>query len=167
MKLLGLLAVLLAACSHSREPTILPTPAGATDVEHLVLKEIGAFQTHFVLDVAYPSVTVLEHYQRTIADPWVQCANRRDGWSRYIDAAGVDSRGRTQRTVHKRSHTWVNLQAERMLLLSLRYTSDPSDSGPPDNTMQQAILVEYFDQDIKSEVERLGLTCPKEVTSAL
>jgi hypothetical protein len=67
---------------------------------------------------------------------------------------------------------WVNPQANRILLLSVSYDSDaPRDLrqriGPPDNDSQKVILVEYFDQDIKNEIDRLKLQCPPEVHAAL
>jgi hypothetical protein len=171
--LVGLIVTLSAvSCSSHHVPTILPTPAEAKDVNSFPFLGGQAFETHFVLNVRYPSTAAVEHYGKLINRPWYRCVWGNDGWDSYLDVSGVDSKGRTSRTVHRYNRMWVNPQAKRSLLLALTYYSDPAPDprrgiGSPDNESQQVILVEYFSQDIKDEIRRLKLQCPPEVDAAL
>ena len=172
-RLLSLVALLSAvSCSSHHDPTVLPAPPEAKDVDSFPLLEGQAYETTFLLDVPYPSNVAIEHYEKLIHNPWYRCAWGKGDWNSYLDVSGVDTKGRTSRIVHQKSRMWVNPQAKRVLLLSLHYHSDPPSNpgqriGPPDNNSQQVILVEYFDQDIKDEIKRLKLECPPEVHAAL
>jgi hypothetical protein len=168
------LVVLLSAvsCPSHHDPTVLPTPPEAKDVDSFSLLDGRAHETTFLLDAPYPSNVAIEHYEKLIHNPWHRCVWGKDDWDSYLDVAGVDTKGRTSRVVHRTSRTWVNPQTKRVLLLSLHYHSDPPPNprqriGRPDNNSQVVILVEYFDQDIKDEIKRLKLQCPPEVHAAL
>ena len=55
---------------------------------------------------------------------------------------------------------WVNRDAGRALMLSMRYYS-PSDCAPqPLNDLQQVVVVEYFGVDVDDHIKTHSLRCP-------
>ena len=159
------------SCSNHYDPTVLPTPANAKEVQQRYLSGGMAYQTNFILKVKYPSTVALDYYSKSIGKPWYYCVWGSGEWESYLDSTGFDSKGRTTRTVHHKLHMWVNPKAKRSLALILSYYSDPlpdlKQRITPDNDSQQVILVEYFGLDINDEIERLKLRCPPEVYAAL
>jgi hypothetical protein len=58
----------------------------------------------FVLNVRYPSTVALEHYSKFISKPWYYCVWGRGEWESFLDATGMDSKGRTTRFQRTGTH---------------------------------------------------------------
>ena len=137
-------------------------PSGATDIKHTVLFDGGAQQTDFILHARYPSALAFEHYSKVIGQPWRYCTWSGKEWQSFTDATGAKTR-----TVHQQLHMWVNPKAKRTLALALRYSSDTSRQGEPDNELQSVVLIEHMSTDIKETIDNLKLNCPADVLAAL
>jgi hypothetical protein len=146
-----LTVLFLVGCTH--EPTPLPVPNGATDVERFSILDGQAFQTQFTLQADYPAAPALSFYTGQIASPWVHC-DWGPEWSRFGDVQGAASY-----TVHQQLHMWVNHEAQRTLMLSMRYRSPDKCCEVPDNSLQHIMLVEYFGDDVEETIKRLELRC--------
>jgi hypothetical protein len=149
----ALLWLALAACSAPEEPTPMPVPGDAFDINHYILSGIHAYQTDFVVKAAYPSTPVLELYAMHFRAPWVRC-DWSGPWQHFIDATAAPPRA-----VHQQLHMWVNRDAGRTLMLATRYYSRKG-AALPDSDEQQVVVVEQTGQDIDEAVSRLKLRCP-------
>ena len=103
--LLGLIAVVFVVlCSKHHEPTIFPIPPDAKKVYEVSLLDGQAYQAGFVLNVRYPSTVALEHYSKLISKPSYYCVWGRGEWESFLDATGMDSKGRTTRFQRTGTH---------------------------------------------------------------
>lgn len=157
-----LILTVLTSCTSDNKPTSFPMPSGATGVRSTDLFADSAYQTDFILRVAYPSTLALDHYSKVIGMPWRYCVWSGKEWQSF----GEYNEGRYQ-TIHQQLHVWVNPEAKRTLMLALRYTSAGSRSGEPDNDMQAVILVEKMSTDVKQAISEFQLKCPPEVGAML
>ena len=148
------IATALAACASSDEPTLLAAPPEAIDVNQVQLIDVDAHETYFTMRVRFPANPALDHYSKTITDPWVRC-DWSPKWERFVDATVKPAR-----TVHQQMYMWINRPARRTLLLANRYYSSENWVGNPENDDQQVILVEYMNQDIDNTIATLKLRCP-------
>jgi hypothetical protein len=155
----AILIALLCACA--REPTPIDVPPGATSVERFPIRG-GAFQTQFTLQATYPAAPALDFYRAHIAKPWVLCEWSGPEWGNFIDATGKAPVG-----VHQLLYMWINREANRTLMLSLRYDSAPDSHSAPDNDSQSVLLVEYMAPDIPGLIKGLKLRCPSGDVAAL
>jgi len=151
---LTILALVLSACS--REPTPIEIPPGASSVEGFPLAvQGGAFQTQFTLHATYPATPALDFFRAHIGTPWVLCEWTGPEWSRFVDA-----QSEKHFTVFQRLYMWVNPEASRTLMLSMRYHAAENCGDAPDNDTQQILLVEHLATDVAGEIKQLQLRCP-------
>jgi hypothetical protein len=144
----------LAACGPVGEPTQLTVPNGATDVRQVRFSEGHAHQTDFTLKVPYPDDRALEHYMKIIGEPWIRC-DWAPNWDSHLDGTMTPVH-----TVHQQLHMWVNRDAQRALMLSMRYYS-ASDCAPrPLNDDQKVVVVEYLGVNVDDQIRSLQLKCP-------
>jgi hypothetical protein len=150
-------------CACTREPTPIDVPSGASSVERFPLAiQGGAFQTQFTLQAAYPATPALDFYRAHILKPWVLCEWSGPEWGNFIDATS-----KAPVRVHQLVYMWVNREANRTLMLSMRYYSAPDSLSAPDNDSQRVLLVEYMAPDIPSSIKDLNLRCPSGEATAL
>jgi hypothetical protein len=149
------LCILLMACGAAEEPTRLAVPEGAIDVRQVDFLHGQAHQTDFMLKVRFPANPAFEHYLKMISKPWIRCDWSGPEWQSFLDATS----GHVH-TVHQQLHMWINRDARRSLMLSMRYQS-PTDCAPqPVNDDQRVAVVEYFGVDLDEMIGRLNLRCP-------
>lgn len=149
-----MLSLALAACSPVGEPTKLPAPEGALDVNQVTFAQGRAHQTDFTLKVPYPDERVLDHYTKMVPASWIRC-EWAPKWDSHLDGTVTP-----MRTVHQQLHIWVNRESQRALLLAMRYYS-ASDCAPrPLNVDQKVVLVEYMGVDVDDHIKNLQLRCP-------
>lgn len=152
-------ALLLGACSPAGEPTQLSIPEGALDVRRGAFEGGRMHQTDFTLKVTYPNDGVVDHYIKTIPEPWVRC-DWGPTWDNHLDGTLTPVH-----TIHQQAHFWINRDARRALLLSVRYYS-ASDCAPrPLNDDQKVVVLEYIGVDVDDHVKTLQLKCPAQVRS--
>ena len=157
-----LFAAFLLSCTSDNQPTIFPLPSGATDVKQIDLFAGSAHQTDFLLHARYPSALAFEHYSKVIGQPWRYCTWGGKEWQSFLDATGEKPR-----TIHQQLHMWVNPNAKRTLALALRYSSETSHQGEPENDLQSVVLIEHMSTNIKETIDNLKLNCPPDVHAAL
>jgi hypothetical protein len=145
----------MSLCACAQQPTPFDVPSSAASVERFPILNGRAFQTQFTLQVKYPATPALEYYRAHIGKPWVLCERNTPEWSRFRDAQGKD-----QVAVHQQLYTWVNLEAHRSLMLSMRYYSSKDSDETPDNDTQHILLVEYTGEDVQDKIKQLQLRCP-------
>jgi len=154
------IALGVGACGPIGEPTQLSVPEGAIEVRQVTFAEGRAHQTDFTLKVAYPDDRALHHYINAIPSPWIRC-EWAPTWDSHLD--GTQS---PVHTVHQQLHMWVNRDAKRALLVSMRYYSASDCAPKPLNDDQKVVVVEYMGVDVDDQIRTLQLKCPaKEVRS--
>ena len=155
------LCSLVVGSGQAFAQTSFPIPQDALHVAHRVLAEGKAYQTDFTLKTAYPSSSAFEFYAKAFGKPWYYC-QWGNGWSSFIDATKDQSR-----RIDQQLHMWVDPKTKRSVALALRYYSNKSAKGGPDNEDQQVVLIEHIGTDLKLEIDALKLKCPREVNAAL
>jgi hypothetical protein len=150
---IGIVTALLCACTP--KPTSVEIPSNATSVERFSILNGHAFQTQFTLDAVYPATPALEFYRARLGEPWVLCEWSGPQWQNFEDAQQTPRVG-----VHQLLYMWINREANRTLMLSMRYYSAPSSRIVPDNNAQKVLLVEYLTPDITRSINELNLRCP-------
>jgi hypothetical protein len=154
------IALGVVACSPTGEPTHLSVPDGAVEVRQTSFAGGRAHQTDFTLKVNYPDNRALHHYIKVVPAPWIRC-DWAPTWGSHLDGTQAPVR-----TVHQQLHMWVNREAKRALLLSMRYYSDSDCAPKPLNDDQEVVVVEYMGIDVDDHIKDLQLKCPaKEVRS--
>ena len=130
------IAAALAACEAADKPTELSVPQDAIGVQQFSFAQGRALQTNFTLKATYPDNRVLLYYMNAMPASWVRCDWAPD-WQSFLD-----SRITPVHTIHQQLHVWLNRDARRMLLLSMKYNS-PTDCAPrPLNDEQHVVVVE-------------------------
>jgi hypothetical protein len=150
-----LIASLLLAESASSQPTKLPLPAGAKDVQEIELSEGGAHETYFKIDVPYPENPALEHYKAIVKKPWVRCSWI-PVWESFIDGTS-----HPPRTVYQQATVWINRDTKRTLMVSSQYSAPEKSGERPDNNDQKVVVIEYMHQDVDKIIATLKLQCPE------
>ena len=158
---LGIAAVTLAltACGPVGEPTQLSVPDGAIDVRQFNFLDGRAHQTDFTLKVPYPNERALQHYIKTIGEPWVRC-DWAPNWDSHLDGTTTP-----MHTVHQQMHVWVNRDKQRAILVAMRYQSASDCAPKPLNDDQKVVVVEYMGVDVDDHIKTLQLRCPGQVRS--
>jgi hypothetical protein len=148
----GVLALL--GCGFGEAPTQLAVPEGAIEPKQVKFAWGRAHQTIFTLRAQYPNDSALAHYAKALPEPWIRC-DWVPEWDSFLDGTVEPVR-----TVHQQMHIWVNREASRSLLLSMRYYS-PSDCAPkPLNDEQEVIVLEHMGVDVEEEIRTFNLKCP-------
>lgn len=146
--------LVLTACGFGEAPTQLAAPEGAVELKQVKFAWGRAHQTIFTLRTQYPNDSALEHYAKALPEPWVRC-DWVPEWDSFLDATAGPVR-----TIHQQMHIWVNREARRSVLLSMRYYS-PSDCAPkPLNDEQEVIVLEHMGVDVDEEIRTFNLKCP-------
>ena len=161
MRIAVLVVLWMLLCACTQEPTALSVPAGAQSVERFPILGGRAFQTQFTLQAAYPSTPALAYYKANIGKPWSYCEWSGPEWGNFIDAQGD-----TPYAVHQQIHMWVNREAQREIMLSMRYESDQNTKAP-DSNVQNIVLVEYMKSNVSDTIKRLKLRCTSGEGAAL
>jgi len=154
-----LLAASLVACT--RDPTPLDVPASGHDVKRFPILNGRAFQTQFTLQATYPATPALDYYRTHIPKPWVLCQWSGPEWSRFVDAQSDE-----HFTVFQQLYMWVNPEAQRTLMLSMRYHAPENCGDVPDNETQHILLVEYTAANVADTINQLNLHCPSNEPTA-
>jgi hypothetical protein len=76
-------------------------------------------------------------------------------WSHFIDAQTDVSFG-----VYQKLYMWVNPEAQRTLMLSMRYLASKDSGETPDNDTQHILLVEYMSTNVAYTIKELNLIAP-------
>jgi hypothetical protein len=151
---IAMLALGLAACGPVGQPTKLSLPEGAVEVREFSFADGRAHQTDFTLKAAYPDDRALDHYIKAMPQPWVRC-DWGPNWESHLDGTLTPIH-----TVHQQLHMWINRDAQRALMLSMRYYSATDCTPRPLNDDQKVVLVEYLSVDVNDHIKQLQLKCP-------
>jgi hypothetical protein len=130
-------------------------PEGAVEVRQVTFAGGRAHQTDFTLKVAYPDDRALHHYIKAIPSPWIRC-EWAPTWDSHLDGTQAPVH-----TVHQQLHMWVNRDAQRALLVSMRYYSASDCAPKPLNDDQKVVVVEYMGVDVDDQISTLQLKCPE------
>lgn len=160
MRVAALVALGVLLCACSQNPTSIGVPAIAESIERFPILGGSAFKTQYTLKAAYPLTPALEYYRVQFGKPWLLCEWSGPAWHYFIDAQGD-----TPFAVHQQLYMWVNREAQREIMLSLRYLSE-QNATLPDSDVQNVVLVEYMHANVAETVERLKLRCPNGEGSA-
>ena len=118
-----------------------------------------AHQTDFTLRVAYPDERALQHYMKTIGEPWMRC-DWAPNWDSHLDGTKAP-----MHTVHQQMHVWVNRAAQRTIMVAMRYYSASDCAPKPLNDDQRVVVVEYMGVNVDDHIRTLQLKCPAQVRS--
>jgi hypothetical protein len=145
----ALVSVVLCACTRVGEPTPLPLPQDAIDASYVASAAGRLYQTDFTLEVAYPDESAARHYAQQLSRPWLRCEVL-PRWQRHQER-GV--------TVHQQAHAWIDREARRTIVVSLRYVTEGERAERPAYPVQHVIVREHIGVDVDAEVRRLKLDC--------
>jgi len=146
-------AVTVLGCEKT-EGVPLPLPAKAKEVKHFPFEGGGAIQTNYLVDVAYPDLSVGQFYFENVKTPWIKCFEQIPTW----DSFGDSSNGKN-RFVHQVLMHWINREEKKLLLVTLHYYSSGTEyRKTPENAVQYVSVVQY-EQDPEEAIKWLKLKC--------
>jgi hypothetical protein len=168
MMMFALISILLFTSAPGCPPNqdllrSIPIPDGAYQVEIIELTPEGAEQRSFLIHEPYPSVRILDLYDKHFDDEdWVRCFSRYEKWVSHIRPLHGEDH-----LIHQISGYWINEKRKCIVIVNLMYDSSVrADENIPDNEIQHvSVIVTTASDDLSNAVDYLGLACPMDPTS--
>ena len=135
---------------------MLPVYHGAYDINKRKLGHGSNQQLSFRTKAAYPSIKVLDFYDKYFIDSgWKKCRGNIEEWQSFVDAAnGPDQ------LVHQIAHYFVKEDERKLSMVFILYRSDWSKGKTePDSDMQNVFILMQKDIDLQEAFQRLSISC--------
>jgi hypothetical protein len=156
VRIAALMAFLVSKAPLATAAPMYPLPSKAREAEHHSLQPGVYEQDSFWVEEAYPSTSVLDHYDKVFAE-WLTCRSSDTGWLSFDDA----SNGEVRR-IHRLTRFWVNRANDTAITLILSYESPhPALATVPNNKQQVVYLLRYRVSDARKVQGEMGATCEK------
>jgi hypothetical protein len=153
-RIAALSCFLVFTAAAAAESPMYPLPPRAREPEHHAIQPGVYEQDSFWVEQAYPSTSVVDHYQKVFAG-WLTCSRSDTGWVSYLDA-----RGGERELVHELTRFWINRANDTAITLILRYQSPDSLSATGPNNKQQVVyLLRNRVSDARKAQGELDTTC--------